>query len=35
MYRLVYGRVIFRRKSFTNSDLDRLVIAMEAAIKAC
>jgi len=35
LFSALYGRMIIRRKSFTNSDLDRLVIAMVAAIKAC
>ncbi|MFC6486832.1 TetR/AcrR family transcriptional regulator [Nitratireductor sp. GCM10026969] len=35
LFSALYGRMIIRRKSFTNSDLDRLAIAMDAAIKAC
>lgn len=35
LFSALYGRMIIRRKSFTNSELDRLVIAMDAAIKAC
>lgn len=35
LFSAIYGRMILRRKSFTNSDLDRLVSAIDAAIKAC
>ncbi|WP_274425207.1 TetR/AcrR family transcriptional regulator [Chelativorans sp. YIM 93263] len=35
LFSALYGRMIIRRKTFTNSDLDRLAIAMDAAIKAC
>ena len=35
LYSALFGRMIVRRKSVTNADLDRLVIAMDAAIRAC
>lgn len=35
LFSTLFARMIVRRRRFTNSDLDRLVIAVEAAIKAC
>lgn len=35
LFSTLFARMIVRRKRFTNSDLDKLVIAVEAAIKAC
>jgi len=35
LFATLYSRMIIRRKNFTKSDVDRLVAALEAALKAC
>lgn len=35
LFATLYSRMIIRRKKFTKSDIDKLVAALEAALKAC